>query len=75
MGSKKKEVKEKPLDKMTAVELRDVAKGIEGVVGASGMNKTELISIIRKERGIEEKAAKKGSDVREIKQKIKELIV
>jgi len=28
MGSKKKEAKEKPLDKMTAKELRDVAKEI-----------------------------------------------
>ena len=32
MGSKKKEVKEKPLEKMTATELRDVAKAIPGIV-------------------------------------------
>jgi hypothetical protein len=34
MGSKKKAAKEKPLDKMTAKELRDLAKEIPGITGA-----------------------------------------
>ena len=59
MGSKKKEAKEKPLEKMTSKELREVAMSTEGVTGAHGMNKAELISQIRKARGIEEPVSKK----------------
>ena len=76
MGTKKKEDKEKPLEKMTAKELRELAMSIEGITGAHGMNKEELISQIRKARGIEESAGKKSdTGVREIKQKIRELRV
>ncbi|GBC60161.1 Rho termination protein [Desulfonema ishimotonii] len=76
MGGKKEGAKEKPLEKMTSKDLREVAKEIDGIVGAHGMNKPELISAIRKARGIEEPAGKKGgADVREIKKKIKELKV
>lgn len=76
MGSKKKEVKEKPLEKMTAKELRELAMSTEGVVGASGMNKEELVTQIRKARGIEEPAGKKSNTgVRELKKKIKDLKV
>ena len=74
MGSKKKEVKEKPLEKMTSKELRELAMGIDGITGAHGMNKEELISQIRKARGIEEPAGKKtSSGVRELKKQIKAL--
>lgn len=75
MGSKKqKEAKEKPLEKMTSKELRELAKGIEGVVGVHGMNKVELVSIIKKARGIEDSTPKGAGDgVRELKLKIKEL--
>jgi len=75
MGKKQKETKEKPLEKMTAPELREIAKQIDGVTGASGMNKAELISVIKKARGIEETDAKKKSaaTVRQIKEKIREL--
>ncbi len=74
MGNKKKEAKEKPLDKMTAKELRELAMSTEGVTGASGMNKEELIAQIRKARGIEEPAGKKtNTGVRELKQKLKDL--
>ena len=72
MAGKKKEVKEKPLEKMTAKELREVAKDIPEIIGASGMNKVELISEIKKARGIEDTGKKRGS-AREIKQKIKAL--
>ena len=74
MGSKKKAAKEKPLDKMTAKELRELAKEIPGVTGAHGMNKPELISSIKKAKGIAEAPLKKSdSSVRELKVKIKTL--
>lgn len=76
MGSKKKEDKEKPLEKMTSKELRELAMGIEGITGAHGMNKEELLSQIRKARGIEEPAGKKSdAGVRDLKMKVRELKV
>lgn len=76
-GKKKKEAKEKPLEKMTAKELREVAMEIPEITGVHGMNKTELISAIKEARGIEDTAGGKKSSksVREIKKKIKELRV
>jgi len=72
MSRKKKAAKEKPLDKMTAKELRELAKEIPGVTGAHGMNKPELISSIKKAKGIAEAPLKKSdSSVRELKVKIK----
>ncbi len=73
-GKEKKEAKEKPLEKMTATELRDVAKEIPDITGAHGMNKPELISAIKKARGIEEDKTKKNdTSIREIKSAIKAL--
>ena len=74
MGVKNKEAKEKPLEKMTAKELREVGKQIPEITGVHGMNKAELISAIKKARGIDEDA-KTTSDasVRELKKKIKSL--
>jgi len=74
MGGKKKEAKEKPLEKMTAKELRETAIATGEIVGASGMNKEELLSAIRQVRGIDEPAGKKtDSGVREMKKKMKEM--
>jgi len=74
MGKKKKETKEKPLGKMTAKELRDVGKQIPEITGVYGMNKPELVSAIKKARGIVDDSLKtKDDSVREIKKKIKEL--
>jgi hypothetical protein len=74
MGKKEKEKKEKPLDKMTAKELRELGLSIGGITGVHGMNKTELIAAIKEERGIvEEKSKKKIFDVRELKAKIQEI--
>ena len=74
MGGKQKAAKEKPLEKMTATDLREMATGIDGVVGAHGMNKTELIAAIREAKGIEAPTPRKGGgDVRDIKKKIKAL--
>ncbi|MGD9336954.1 MAG: Rho termination factor N-terminal domain-containing protein [Syntrophobacterales bacterium] len=69
-----KEKKEKPLDRMTAKELREMALGLEGIVGVHAMNKSELIAAIKKAKGIEDKKVRRtDSDVRSIKRKIKEL--
>ncbi|MBW1987924.1 MAG: Rho termination factor N-terminal domain-containing protein [Deltaproteobacteria bacterium] len=72
MGAKK-ETKEKPLDKMTATELRAVAKEIPGITGVHAMNKAELLSAIKEARGIIDERKKDKSDVRELKKRIKEL--
>lgn len=70
-----KEVKEKPLDKMTAKELRELALTIEGILGVHSMNKPELLAAIKEARGIEDDRSKKGDvgAIREIKGKIKGL--
>jgi hypothetical protein len=76
MGSKKKdkEKAEKPLDKWTIKELRDEAAQITEVQGVSGMNKQELLVLVREAKGIPApKAAKKTQGVREIKKKVAEL--
>ena len=55
MGKKEKaEKKEKPLEKMTAKELRDVALTIPEISGVHGMNKEEVLAAIKKARGIKE---------------------
>jgi hypothetical protein len=70
----RKEKKEKPLDRMTAKELREMALGIDGIVGVHAMNKSELVAAIKEARGIEdEKKRVKSVDVRSIKKKIREL--
>lgn len=70
----RKEKKEKPLDRMTAKELREMALGIEGIVGVHAMNKNELIAAIKKAKGIvDEKKRETSVDVRSIKKKIREL--
>jgi hypothetical protein len=70
----KKEPKAKPLDRMTAKELRDLALGLEGIVGVHAMNKSELVAAIKKAKGIkDEKKRQTSVDVRTIKVKIREL--
>jgi sulfite reductase alpha subunit-like flavoprotein len=74
MGKKQKEKKEKPLDKMTAKELRELALSTGDIIGVHGMNKAELIAAIKQVRGIvDEKAKKKDFDVRGLKVKIRAL--
>jgi len=74
MAGKEKDAKEKPLEKMTAKELRDVAKEIPEITGVHGMNKDELVSAIKASRGIvEDKKVRKDASVREIKKRIKAL--
>jgi hypothetical protein len=75
MGKKEKaEKKEKPLEKMTAKELRDVALTIPEISGVHGMNKEEVLTAVKKARGIKEIPVKKGDrSMRQLKEKIKEL--
>jgi cell division protein FtsX len=72
------EVEEKPLDKMTSPELKEVARSIPGVTGVTAMKKDQLLSLIKEYRGIEdEEPAKKkkavlkeGVSIRDLKQKV-----
>ncbi len=74
MGKKKDRTKkEKPLEKMTAKELRELALTMEGIVGVHAMNKNELISAIKEAKGIVEEKSRKAVDVRAIKARISEL--
>jgi len=71
----RKEKKEKPLDKMTATELRKYALELGEITGVHGMNKEELMAAVKKAKGIAEegKKAVKTLNVRELKEKVKEL--
>jgi len=76
MAEKKKSTAEKPLDKMTVKELREIALEIPSITGVHGMNKEDLLSAIKTERGITEKGRKKSArSMRETKQKTKALKV
>ncbi len=71
-----KEQKEKPLEKMTIKDLREMAKEIPEISGVHGMNKTELISAIKKAKGIKDEVVKKkDATARQIKKKIQALKV
>jgi hypothetical protein len=78
------EKKEKPLEKMTATELREMALGLSGIHGVHAMKKEELITAIRAAKGITEPEPKKERKtfakkekvvftVAQLKQKAKEL--
>jgi hypothetical protein len=75
MGKKeKKEKKEKPLDRMTAKELREYALTLGEIVGVHGMNKEELIATIKEFKGITDETKKvKTVNVRELKEKVNTL--
>jgi hypothetical protein len=73
---------QKNLDKLTAPELREIAKQIPGITGVHAMKKEELLIKIREHRGIKDgeaskKKAGKSSGpkltVKDIKQKVLEL--
>jgi hypothetical protein len=69
----RKEKKEKPLDKMTATELRKYALDLGEITGVHGMNKEELIAAIKEVKGIKDEGkAAKTVNVRELKEKAKE---
>ena len=78
------EKKEKPIEKMTAKELREMALGLPGIHGVHAMKKEELVVAIRKAKGITEPERKKEKlivakkekvvlTIPQLKQKAKEL--
>lgn len=72
--TKDKENTEKPLDKMTVKELREIALGIPDLKGVHSMNKQDLLSAVKVHRGIREAKTKaRDQSVREIKRQIREL--
>ncbi|MBW1917362.1 MAG: transcription termination factor Rho [Deltaproteobacteria bacterium] len=72
----KKGKKEKPLERMTAKELREYALSLGGeIIGVHGMNKEELLAAIKQVKGIQDEGKKTARtiNVREIKEKVKSL--
>ena len=63
----KDQAPEKPLDKMTASELREIAKEIPGATGVHAMKKAELLVIIKEARGLEDKKPEKKRQKKEDK--------
>jgi len=82
-GPSIQKAKEKPLEKMTVKNLREMAKGIPEITGVHGMKKDEIIHAIEDAKDIEDEPEKKksspvqkikkSSSVQEIKKKIREL--
>jgi len=75
---------EKPLEKMTAPELREIASQLPGVTGVHAMKKGELLAIIKEARGIKDetpakkrarKAAKGAVTAAEVKKRISQLML
>ena len=72
---------EKPLEKMTTPELKEIALNIPGATGVTAMKKDQLLALIKEYRGIkdEEPPKKKKADSKErvsaadLKQKIVKL--
>jgi len=66
---------EKPLEKHTVKELREMALEIEGIVGVSAMKKEDLINAIKKVKGIPIKkiSEKPVEGITELKGRIKKL--
>jgi hypothetical protein len=78
------EKKQKPLEKLTAKELREMALGLPGVHGVHAMKKEELVTAIRAAKGIPEPEPKRERKIitkkekviltlAQLKQKVKEL--
>jgi len=66
---------EKPIEKMTVVELREIAKDIPDISGIHAMKKEELLTIVSKFMNITlpEKIKKSDSNKMTIKEKIEKL--
>ncbi len=74
MAEEKKQQKEKPLEKMTVIDLREMAKEMPEITGVHGMNKSELIAAIKDAKGIKDEVVKMASSSnRDLKQKIRGL--
>jgi len=64
------EKKEKPLDKMTSKELREMALEVGGIFGVHAMKKEELIAALRKAKGLPEEEKKKPKPAGAKKEKV-----
>lgn len=76
MAEKKKERKEKaekPLEDRTIKELREEAMKVGEIHGVSAMNKEELLSALRKAKGLPEPERKRKAGVREVKAGVRDL--
>ena len=74
MSAEKDQTKDKPLEKMTVKDLKEIAKEIPEISGVHGMKKDELIVAIKEAKGIKDEPVKKAdASVSELKTKIKAL--
>ena len=64
------EKKEKPLERLTAKELREMALAMGGIDGVHAMKKEELIVAIRKAKGLPEAEVKKEKAPAKKKEKV-----
>ncbi len=65
------EKKEKPLEKMTVKELREIALEIPDITGVHAMKKEELISRIKEAKGIKDEKKKKSNlTIKEMKKDV-----
>jgi len=76
------EEKEKPLEKMTVKELREIALKLPDLTGVHAMKKDELLKVIKEAKGITEeeppkkakkKVSKKEVDKKALKEKVIQL--
>lgn len=62
------------IEKLPATKLREEAMKIEGLTGVHGMNKEELIRVLKQHHGIKDEVRPHASGThREVKVKIREL--
>ena len=67
---------EKPLEKMTVKELREMAKDIPGISGVHAMKKDELLVEIKKAKGVKDEPIKKAdASIADLKRQIRALKV
>ena len=72
MSAEKVDAQEKPLEKMTVKDLREMAKEMPEISGVHGMKKDELIVAIKKVKGIKDEPVKKtDASLGELKKKIR----
>ncbi len=76
VAAKPAAVKEKPLEKMTVKELREVAKDLPGITGVHAMKKDQLLVEIKKAKGVKDEPVKKtDASISDLKQQIRALKV
>jgi len=74
MSEKEIEIWGRPLEKMTTTDLREVAKGLEGVSGVHAMKKEELIAALRASKGIDVEVVKKvDASIHSLKKQIRSM--